>query len=133
MKNTFQPPFWKNLGKLPIKTFGRRNGKNLRPPQPQPQVLNLQLRPQNFGLPSNTVINNFLLNKSKFSVGYARLKGCIPKSFHLKSKLSHLSTNSICTKYQAKSYSFKTSINVSAFLRVLDSNVLPFLVSSFRN
>ena len=44
----------KKLKQTTNKTFGRRNGLKLRPPQPQPQVLNLRLWPQNFGLWSNT-------------------------------------------------------------------------------
>ena len=69
MKNTFQPSFRKNLGKLSIKTFGRRNGLKLRPPQPQTQVLNLRLQPQNFSLRPNTAIYQFLnpeTNKANF-------------------------------------------------------------------
>ena len=56
MKNTFQPPFWKKTKKTINKTFGCRNGLKLRPPQPQ--VLNLRLRPQNFGLWSNTGVQS---------------------------------------------------------------------------
>ena len=56
MKNTFQPPFWKKTKKTTNKTFGHRNGLKLWPPQPQ--VLNLRLRPQNFGLWSITVQSN---------------------------------------------------------------------------
>ena len=54
MKTPFQPPFWKKSKKTTNKTFGHRYGIKLWPPQPQPQVLNLRLRSQNFSLWSNT-------------------------------------------------------------------------------
>ena len=65
MKNTFKPLFLEKSKKATNKTFGRRNGLKLRPTQPQPQVLNLQLRPQNFGLWSNTA--KICMRKKKHS------------------------------------------------------------------
>ena len=76
MKNKFQPPLWKNLGKLPIKTFCRRNGKKLRPPQPQPQVLKgrsstafgptLQLNTNSYSKTSQKVRKNVQLVRGSF-------------------------------------------------------------------
>ena len=55
MKNRFSASILEKSKKTINKTFSRRYGLKLRPPQLQLQVLNLRLRSQNFGLWSNTV------------------------------------------------------------------------------